>query len=229
MGKLIDRFVFVDIETTGLDHREDYILEVGLKVTDSHLNVLGEWSSLIYNQDWRARLAGNDFVYKMHQKSGLIAALDEALDDPSAHSQLSPAVVAYAGAYRWLTETMDLAEGAIPMTGSSIQFDRDFLREQMPVLNAFFHYRNIDISTLKELCHRMSPELASKIAAKFRKEDAVHRALPDLDASIAELRTYMDEFLFVPGNLVSRELEGNYEIPGQEPIPGLGELSQNCA
>lgn len=224
--KKMDRFVFVDIETTGLDPKDDFILEVGLKVTDERLNILGEWSSLIFNEDWRARIAGNNYVYQMHQKSGLIADLEKALDTPGAHADLSPALVAYVGAYKWLTETMGLQEGVIPMTGSSVQFDREFLREQMVVLFSFFSYRNIDISTLKELCRRFNPELAAAAASRFKKEDAVHRALPDIDSSIAELRFYMDEFLFVPGNAI----DGIYEqIPGQEPLPGLGELSPNCA
>ncbi len=225
-NETMDRFVFVDIETTGLDPKADFILEVGLKVTDERLNILGEWSSLIFNEDWRARIAGNNYVYQMHQKSGLIFDMDEALNDPRAHHELSPALVAYAGAYNWLTNTMGLAENAIPMAGNSVQFDREFLREHMPVLHAFFTYRNTDISTLKELSRRFNPELAAAVASRFKKEDAVHRVLPDIDSSIAELRFYMDEFLFVPGNAI----DGTYEqIPGQEPLPGLGELSPNCA
>lgn len=227
MTDSVTRFVFVDLETTGLLEREDFVCEVGLKVTDEKLNVLGEWSSLVMNDGWRARMASDQFVWSMHTKSGLIKDLDQLSGNFTAHRDNTREVVAYR-ARMWLTDQMGLTPKELPITGSSIQFDRDFLRYHMPFLNDFFSYRNIDISTIKELCYRLNPELARAIKAKFSKDNAQHRVLADINGSIEELRTYIDEFLFVPGEEVLALSDDAFE--GQDPLPGLGlgELKQ-CA
>jgi len=89
----------------------------------------------------------------------------------------------------------------------------------MIVLNSFFTYRNIDVSTLKELCMRFNPDLYAAIKVEFKKEDAKHRVLPDLDATLAEFRVYLDNFLFVPSNAITSNI-GDFD-EDQPALPGL--------
>lgn len=218
-----NRLVFVDIETTGLEEDKDFILEVGLKVTDANLNVLGEWSSLVLNegQSWRAKLAGNTFVWEMHMKSGLIKELDDLQNKVYRPGSFEPNVVAWA-AYQWLENEMGLIPGIQPMVGSSVHFDRDFLFVHMITLHSFFSYREADVSGLKEWCKRFNPDVAEDVTKRFKKEDSKHRVLPDIDNTIAELKFYVDNFLFVPGNALDASLSGCCEdqlvIPGMESI-----------
>lgn len=211
-----DVLVFADIETTGLDPEKDFVLEVGLAVTDLQLNYLGDWSSLVLNDDWRARCAGNEFVWDMHTKSGLIRELDNLQNGPHDPNNYEPAVVAF-NAYKWLTEDMGLPDGRIPCAGSSVHFDRDFFkRTRLIVLDSFFSYRNIDVSSLKELCRRYNKGLWESISQQTSKTDAVHRALPDISSTVFELKTYLDNFLFIPGNLLEDTVTFNQPV-----IPGL--------
>lgn len=211
--------VFADIETTGLSPEKDYILEVGLVVTDLQLKVLGQWQSLVLNEGWRARLAGDQFVWDMHTKSGLIDDLDSIQDIPHLPGHNTPQVVAWA-AYKWLTEDMGLPEGKIPCFGSSAHFDREHLRAQrMAVLDSFFSHRIVDVSGLKELCRRYNKELYESIKKQFSKDDAAHRALLDIFATINELKVYIENFLFVPGNeLDTISLINHPVLPGLESL-----------
>lgn len=212
--------VFVDIETTGLERSKDKILEVGLSVTDLQMNVLGTWSSLVVPEGWRARLAGNQYVWNMHTNSGLIKELDAMQADAHHPGNIEPPVVAWA-AYKWLTEDMGLAAGILPSCGNSVHFDREMLRETMPVLDSFFNYRNIDISTVKELCRRYNRELYNSIKEQFNKDLTVHRVKEDIESSIRELKIYVDNFLFVPGNALDDYMELNEQqlvIPGMEAL-----------
>ena len=222
MTSELELLVLVDIETTGLNDvfDDDVVLEVGLKVVDLQLNVIGEWSSLVDNEDWRAKVARNQFVFNMHTKSGLISAIDALYQGPRQPCEYAPQLVALR-ALQWLTIDMGLPSGKLPAMGSSVQFDRDFLHREMIVLDNFFTYRNIDVSTLKELCMRYNPDLYAAIKNDFKKEDAVHRVLPDLDATIAEFRTYRDNFLFIPGNSIAAKIGDFDEDETQQILPGL--------
>lgn len=212
--------VFIDIETTGLNRLKDKILEVGISVTDLQMNVLGTWSSLVISDEWRERLSGNQLVWDMHTKSGLIKEIDAIQDEAYQPDDLSPAVVAWK-AYRWLKEEMGLIAGIQPSCGNSVHFDRDMLKEIMPVLDSFFTYRNIDISTVKELCRRYNRELFNGIKVQFKKEDVAHRVKEDIESSIRELRCYIENFLFAPGN----KLEGLLESGDNQPVlPGMESL-----
>lgn len=217
----LNRLVFVDIETTGLEvNKGDLVLEVGLAVTDLEFNTLGTWSSLVYNDGWRPRLARNEFTWQMHTKSGLISDLDKLDIGPHRLGDLDPAVVALMG-YKWLTEEMRLPDCALPSCGNSVHFDRDFLKGRMIVLNSFFTHRNIDVSTLKELCRRYHPELYKTISDEFNKDKAKHRVIPDIESSIAELKIYVDNFLFVPGNELEAKIDSSQLI-----LPGLETLGR---
>lgn len=214
----LEYLVLVDLETTGLDEEKDFVCEVGLKVVNLQLEIQGEWSHLVISDGWRGRMAGNEIVWDMHTKSGLIKDLDTVTDGPHRPSDYEPAIVAWK-AYQWLTVDMGLPEGKMPAMGSSVQFDRDFLHKHLIVLNSFFTYRNIDVSTLKELCMRYNPELYRNIKAKYSKEGAAHRVLPDIDATLAEFRDYRDNFLFIPGNALSAAI-GDFD-EDQPVLPGL--------
>lgn len=223
--KELELLVLVDIETTGLNDvfNDDVVCEVGLRVVDLDLNVVGQWTSLVDNEGWRAKMARNPFVHNMHTKSGLIADL-ESLDGVPRHpGEYTPPVVALK-AYQWLTGEMGLEENTIPAMGSSVQFDREFLHREMIVLNSFFTYRNIDVSTLKELCSRFNPELYKAIKEGFKKSDAKHRVQDDIDATLAEFRIYLDNFLFIPRYAISN---GDFAEDETQPVlPGLEEFGR---
>lgn len=212
--------VFVDIETTGLERSKDKILEVGFSVTDLQMNVLGTWSSLVVPEGWRARLAGNEYVWNMHTNSGLIKELDAAQEGARHPGNMEPPVIAWM-AYKWLTEDMGLLPGILPSCGNSVHFDREMLRETMITLDTFFNYRNIDISTVKELCRRYNRELYNSIKEQFNKDSTAHRVKEDIESSIRELKIYVDNFLFVPGNALDDYMELDQQqlvIPGMEAL-----------
>jgi oligoribonuclease len=181
-----DRFVFVDIETTGLDHLTDLILEVGIVITDSDLQLIDMydvqiWESPTYDRKWESVDA---FVRNMHDKSGLYdQCRAEGLIPTDAENLL----------YEWLD-----GHGVrnVPLAGSSVHFDRSFLYEDMPKLHSVFGYRNIDVSSIKELCRRVNPDLLAKLDSHTTRKEH-HRAVDDCQDTIGELRFYLDNFLWV--------------------------------
>jgi len=176
-----DRLVWVDLEMTGLDVTRHVIVEIAALVTDSALEPLDEGIDVIVHQPAAALAEMDDFVRKMHTKSGLLAAIEASPTDlPTAGRQ----VLEYV--QRHVTEA-----GTAPMCGNSIGVDRRFLDAQLPELDRYLHYRSIDVSSFKELCRRWYPELYRKRPAK----EEVHRALADVRESIAELRYYRDAML----------------------------------
>lgn len=190
-----DKFIIVDIETTGLDPRQDMVLEVGVIVTDSDLQIEAENSWLVRENGWRARLNENPVVREMHEKSGLVNDII-ALPGYSDPDRPTEAMVALF-IWRWLNDTLGLEAGVYPMTGSSVHFDRQFLNERLIVAESFFHYRNIDVSSVRSLCSAFNPEVYAvlKSDARFQKENSAHRALPDARTTLAELTFYRDHFL----------------------------------
>ncbi len=169
-----DRLVWIDLEMTGLDSGRDTILEIATIVTDDDLNVLAEGPELAIAQPLGVLEAMDDWNRAQHGKSGLWRrVLDSDVDLAEAERR----TLAFLRAW--------LPARASPMCGNSICQDRRFLARLMPELEAFFHYRNLDVSTVKELARRWAP----RIAEGLNKESA-HTALSDVRESIVELRYY---------------------------------------
>ena len=174
-----DNLIWIDLEMTGLDPQNDQIIEIATIVTDSALNELAEGPVLAVHQP-AAILAGMDeWNTRQHGKSGLI-------------DRVKASVVTLAAAERKTLEFLEqwVPKGTSPMCGNSICQDRRFMARLMPALEDYFHYRNLDVSTLKELARRWAPETY----AGFKK-DSSHLALADIRDSIAELRYYREHLL----------------------------------
>lgn len=166
--------IWIDLEMTGLDTLTDQIIEIATVVTDNDLNEIAEGPVLTVHQPQSVMDAMDEWNTKQHNLSGLTArVLESDLSIADAEEQT----------LAFLEQYVD--EGASPMCGNSICQDRRFLARQMPALEAFFHYRNLDVSTLKILAQRWAPDIASG----FNKESS-HRALSDIRDSIAELTWY---------------------------------------
>lgn len=171
--------IWVDMEMTGLDPDNDRIIEVAVVVTDAELNVLGEGPVFAIHQSDEI-LDGMDAWNKgTHGRSGLIERVKAST---VSEADAEAALIAFLKDY--------VPAGKSPMSGNSICQDRRFMARGMPKLEAFFHYRNLDVSTLKELCRRWKPELASG----FKKHQK-HTALADILESIEELKYYRTHFI----------------------------------
>ncbi len=171
--------IWLDMEMTGLKPESDRIIEVAMIITDSHLQVIAEGPVLVIHQE-DAVLDGMDAWNKgTHTRSGLIDKVKaSSLQESAAETTLLEFIKQYVPA------------GKSPMCGNSICQDRRFLANYMPKLEAYFHYRNLDVSTLKELCKRWHPSLA-----KGFKKHQLHTALADIRESIEELRYYRQHFI----------------------------------
>ena len=171
--------VWLDMEMTGLNPDQDKIIEVAAVVTDPDLNILAEGPVFAIHQS-DAVLDGMDAWNKgTHGRSGLIERVKAST---VTEAEASAALIAFLKQY--------VPAGKSPMCGNSICQDRRFMARGMPELEAFFHYRNLDVSTLKELCKRWKPELASGF-----KKHQMHTALADIIESIEELRYYREHFI----------------------------------
>ncbi len=171
--------VWVDMEMTGLDPDTDRIIEVAVVVTDANLNILAEGPVFAIHQSDEI-LDGMDAWNKgTHGRSGLI-------------DRVKASTVTEADAEKALIDFLKnfVPNGKSPMCGNTICQDRRFMARGMPKLEAFFHYRNLDVSTLKELCKRWKPE----IATGFKKHQK-HTALADILESVDELRYYREHFI----------------------------------
>ncbi|HST43892.1 MAG TPA: oligoribonuclease [Luteimonas sp.] len=169
-----DRLVWIDLEMTGLDTDGDSILEIATVVTDAELNVLAEGPELAIAHPLSALQGMDEWNRNQHGKSGLWRRV---LEEGVAMEEAEQRTLEFLG--RWIGPRQS------PMCGNSICQDRRFLHRCMPALERHFHYRNLDVSTLKELARRWAPE----VSASLRKE-AAHTALRDVHDSIAELRHY---------------------------------------
>ncbi len=172
-----NNLIWIDLEMTGLDTTNDLIIEIATIVTDAELNVLAEGPIIAIHQSDEVLAAMDEWNTNQHGKSGLTKRVrDSRINEAEAERE----TIAFL-------ETLVPAK-ASPMCGNSICQDRRFMARCMPTLEAFFHYRNLDVSTLKELARRWSPE----VAAGFNK-NASHLAMDDIRDSIAELKYYREK------------------------------------
>ena len=171
--------IWIDLEMTGLEPEHDRIIELATVVTDAHLNILAEGPVFAVAQP-KALLDGMDsWNTRQHNQSGLVKRV---LEEGCAESEAERLTLAFLAQY--------LDKGKSPMCGNSICQDRRFLYKYMPELAAFFHYRNLDVSTLKELAIRWKPELLKGIV-----KESKHLALEDIKDSINELAYYRQHFI----------------------------------
>lgn len=193
------KFVILDTETTGLDEKKNIILEVGIVLYSAQLEEIAAFRSIAADDivmdhvNYHMQDGVDNFIKDMHIKNGLF---DEIQNWRNAGHKNSHAKVEQ-DAIDWLA-TYDLGDKHIklPLTGNSIGFDRRFMMAQMPRLNDSFHYRNIDVSTIKEMCRVYRPDVLSN--AEKPKKDAVHRVIDDCRATRDELAYYV-EHLFLVG------------------------------
>ena len=171
--------VWVDMEMTGLDPDTDRIIEVAVVVTDMHLNVLAEGPVFAIHQSDETLDKMDNWNKGTHGRSGLI---DRVRASTVTEADAETALIAFLKNF--------VPAGKSPMCGNTICQDRRFMARGMPKLEAFFHYRNLDVSTLKELCRRWKPELASG----FKKHQK-HTALADIIESVEELKYYREHFI----------------------------------
>lgn len=175
--------VWMDLEMTGLDVEQHVIVEIACIVTDANLDPLDDGIDLVVHADVDALGYMDDFVRNMHTKSSLLPAIEKS-DVTVADAQ--------ARVLEYVRKHVPVA-GTAPLCGNSIGVDRRFLDRYMRELDAYLHYRNVDVSSLKELCRRWYPAIYRKRPGKAEH----HRALDDVRESIAELRYYR-EHLFIP-------------------------------
>ena len=176
------RIVWTDLEMSGLDPDRERILELAVLVTDGHLNVLAEGPNLVVHQPDALLDAMDEWNTHHHAVSGLT---ERVRASSVTEAEAEDAVLAFLN--------MHCPPGSAPLAGNSIGQDRRFLRRYMPRLDAFLHYRNIDVSTIKELAARWYPALYAERPAK----KCQHRAMDDIRESIEEL-LYYREAIFKP-------------------------------
>ncbi|HKC16810.1 MAG TPA: oligoribonuclease [Steroidobacteraceae bacterium] len=175
-----DHLIWIDLEMTGLSPDQDHIIEIATVVTDRELNVSADGPDFAIHQSDAVLALMDEWNQRQHGGSGLLQRV-----------RASPVSVAEAERQTLAFLALHVAAGASPMCGNSICQDRRFLARRMPALEKYFHYRNLDVSTLKELAARWYPG----VAASFSKRSA-HLAHADIYESIAELRHYR-QHLFI--------------------------------
>jgi oligoribonuclease len=171
-----NNLIWIDLEMTGLDTLNDRIIEIATIVTDPYLNILAEGPVLAVHQPDSVLEAMDEWNTRQHGQSGLIRRVRETHTTVAEAEQATLAFLRH-----WVPERSS------PMCGNSICQDRRFMSRLMPELEAFFHYRNLDVSTLKELAKRWTPE----VAAAYSKESS-HLAMDDIRDSIDELKYYRE-------------------------------------
>ena len=176
--------IWIDLEMTGLDTVNDRIIEIATIVTDKDLNILAEGPMIAVHQTNAVLDAMDGWNTRQHGQSGLT---ERVRNSENTAQDAERETIAF------LKEWVE--PGMSPMCGNSICQDRRFMAREMPELEAYFHYRNLDVSTLKELVRRWSPKLMSGLEKK-----STHLAMDDIRDSIAELCYYREHFLSVPSS-----------------------------
>ena len=179
MAQDSSNLIWIDMEMSGLSPDDDRVLEVAIVITDAQLNVLAEGPVKIVHQPDDVFERMDSWNKSTHKKSGLIDRVKAATEN---EAEVEAELIVFLAQH--------LPESTSPMCGNSICQDRRFLARHMPKLEAFFHYRNLDVSTLKELAKRWKPG----IMAGFAKHGK-HEALADIHESIEELKYYKEHFL----------------------------------
>ncbi len=179
MAQDANHLIWLDMEMTGLDPERERIIELAMIVTDSNLVTIAESPVWVVHQSAAQLEAMDAWNKNTHGKSGLIARVQASTLDEAA---VEAAALAFVQAH--------VPSRSSPMCGNSIGQDRRFMVRYMPKLEDWFHYRNLDVSTLKELCKRWKPEVAK---AFVKKSD--HTALVDIRESIEELKYYREHFI----------------------------------
>ena len=176
-----DNLLWVDMEMSGLNPDTDRVLEVAIVITDSQLNTVAEAPVFVVHQSDAVLDAMDNWNKSTHGKSGLIDRVKAStLNDAEVERRMVEFLAQY------------VPSGISPMCGNTVHQDRRFMARHMPALEAFFHYRNLDVSTLKELMKRWRPDLAAGFAKHGK-----HEALADIYESIDELKYYREHFLKV--------------------------------
>ncbi|MEZ0364291.1 oligoribonuclease [Mycobacterium sp. pUA109] len=183
MSAARDELVWIDCEMTGLDLGSDKLIEIAALVTDGDLNILGEGVDVVIHAEDAALSSMIDVVTQMHTRSGLIDEVRASTVDVATAETI---VLDY------IREHVKQAK-TVPLAGNSIATDRGFLARDMPLLDAYLHYRMVDVSSIKELCRRWYPRIYFGQPAK----GLAHRALADIHESIRELKFYRST-AFVP-------------------------------
>jgi oligoribonuclease len=200
-AEMSDRLVWIDLEMTGLDTVRHTIVEIAVLITDSELELVDDGIDLVVHASPEELAEMDDFVRKMHTKSGLLPAIEAStltLEDAGK------AVLAY------LAEQLP-GPGTAPLCGNSIGVDRRFLDRYLPEVDQYIHYRSVDVSSFKELCRRWYPAVYKQRPDKAE----THRALDDIRESIEELRFYR-------ANMLLPQEAGDRAGPATPPEPEDG-------
>jgi oligoribonuclease len=186
--------IWIDCEMTGLDLEKDVLVEIAVLVTDSELNVIGEGIDLVIAATPEQLAGMNEFVTQMHTNSGLITEIPTGISVSAAEDL----IIKYL-------ESASTVAGKSPLAGNSVSVDRSFIARDMQRLNEYLHYRTIDVSSVKELARRWNAKVYFNSPAKTGN----HRALGDIQDSIAELAHYRANFLIAGAPMVANQAQTN--------------------
>lgn len=175
------RLIWIDLEMTGLDTLNDHIIEIASVVTDKELNILAEGPVVAIHQAESVLAGMDEWNRRQHGGSGLAQRVRDSRISVGEAEQQTLAFLS-----QWLEK------GQSPMCGNSICQDRRFMAREMPALERFFHYRNLDVSTVKELARRWAPKVVDGL-----QKSSTHLALDDIHDSINELKHYRQHFIRV--------------------------------
>ncbi len=179
MAQNQNHLIWLDMEMTGLYPESNHIIEVAIVITDNELNTVAEGPTLVVHQSDSVLDAMDDWNKSTHAKSGLIERVKASTLD---EAEVEARCLAFLKEY--------VPVRTSPMCGNSICQDRRFMARWMPELEAYFHYRNLDVSTLKELARRWKPDMAKGV-----KKHGKHEALADIYESIEEMKHYREHFI----------------------------------